>query len=37
MLLRLSPLNGRIDLKIFKIGASFSTANRRIEEWKVVE
>ena len=23
--------------KIFKIGASFSTANRRIEEWRVVE
>ena len=23
--------------KIFKIGVSFSTANRRIEEWKVVE
>ena len=22
--------------KLFKIGVSFSTANRRIEEWKVV-
>ena len=23
--------------KLFKIGVSFSTANRRIEEWKVAE
>ena len=23
--------------KIFKIGVSFSTANRRIEDWKVIE
>ena len=23
--------------KLFKIGVSFSTANRRIEDWKVIE
>ena len=23
--------------KLFKIGVSFSTANRRIEEWKIAE